>query len=329
MRNCYLCIVLILLPYFSFAQSLPSGGKDILNGQNKLRNHRMHSHKTQVPISYRESRSDQTLLPNVTSGSFSDNGVTGQSGTGANIDVYNYQIWWRMNPDSAKGIKGVVKTKFKTTVAYVKNISFDLSSLMVIDKVTFRGLQVPAANIARTGNKFIIALPTAITTIGTKDSIIVVYHGRPQDGTPGGGGIGYDQRTDPEAGNYICTLSESYEDRDWWPCKADMQDKADTIDITVNVPWKKASATDTFWVASNGKLVDSTINTTDKSRSFTFLNRSPMATYLVCATVAKFKRFYRGTINIGGTNVPVVYYLLAGKADAIYKKIIKATISEQ
>jgi hypothetical protein len=46
-------------------------------------------------------------------------GTTGFSGTGSNIDVDNYQIWWRLNPDSSLGIKGVVTIKFKTVVSNV------------------------------------------------------------------------------------------------------------------------------------------------------------------------------------------------------------------
>ena len=57
--------------------------------------------------------------------------------------------------------------------------------------------------------------------------------------------------TAPAGGSFLYTLSESYEDRDWWPCKADMKDKIDSMDIIVNVPW---SGADTFWVATNGKL---------------------------------------------------------------------------
>ncbi|MFC4262616.1 M1 family aminopeptidase [Ferruginibacter yonginensis] len=258
--------------------------------------------------------------------------TTGSSGTGANIDVDNYQIWWRINPDStAKGIKGVVTIKFKTTQVNVTAISFDLSSLLTVSQVLFRGAALPGGNITRTGDILNINLGTTIATIGTRDSVTISYSGVPQNGTAGGGGIGYQKTTDPNAGNYIYTLAESFEDRDWWPCKADMQDKADTIDISVNVPYRTnnalaANATDTFWVATNGTLVDSSFDISgtqaNRNRTFKFLNRYPMATYLVSVCVAKYRRFYRGTINVNGFNMPVVYYLFAGKTTAIYNTIL-------
>ena len=276
-------------------------------------------------------------------------GTTGFSGTGVNIDVYNYQIYWRVNPDSSsKGIKGVVKIKFKTTVANVSSVSFDLGNSMVIDKLERGAIVLSTPTI--TGNKFTAVLGTTLFAIGTKDSVTVTYHGVPPAKSSFGGAIGFQKTNDPPvatansgttginsyrqtlgAGSTIYTLSESYEDRDWWPCKADMQDKADTIDISVNVPYATdaqqiSGATDTFWVATNGTLIDSTIDISGKqaqrNRTFTFINRYPMATYLVGLSIARYNRYYRGSVNVGGFNVPVVYYLFAGKTD--YTPILNA-----
>lgn len=239
-------------------------------------------------------------------------GTTGFSGTGANIDVKNYQIWWRIAPDSALGIKGVVNISFTTTDSNVTSISFDLRNVLVIDNVSWHGTSVTPI---RTGNTF--SIPVNIPEKGTWDSVTITYHGAPP--LPSGQAAGFTISSDANAGKYVNTLSESYEDRDWWPCKADMQDKADTVDITVSVPWKSnnavyANATDTFWVASNGTLVDSTIDVGGKSRTFKYINRYPIASYLVCLGVARYNRYYRGTIPIGGFNVPVVYYIMAGKS---------------
>lgn len=249
--------------------------------------------------------------------------TTGFSGTGGNIDVDNYQIWWRINPDSSLGIKGIVKIKFKTVVANVTSVSFDLRSVHVIDNVTWNGSSVTPS---KTGNTF--SVPVNIPTVGTRDSITITYHGVPPLGS--GAATGF-TKTTSGGNNVIYTLSESYEDRDWWPCKADMQDKADTVDITVNVPWRTnnaiaASATDTFWAACNGTLIDSTIDLSgtqaQRNRTFKYINRYPMASYLVFLGVARYTRYYQGTVPIGGFNVPVVYYLYAGKTAGTYTTIV-------
>jgi hypothetical protein len=244
---------------------------------------------------------------------------TGTSGTGANINVLYHKIYWRINPDSAvKYIKGSVQTNFKTIQNNVSSISFDLRSGLTIDSIKFRNLLLPAGNINHVSNIVTITLGVTLTN-NFIDSLIIFYQGTPP--AVSGAAQGYQKTSTAAAGNYITTLSESYEDRDWWPCKHDMQDKIDSLDITVNVPWAATTAADTFWVACNGKMIDSAINGTN--RSFTFKNRYPIASYLVFVSVAKFDRHYR-SVNISGTDVQVVYNLLKGKTAATTTNILTA-----
>ena len=233
---------------------------------------------------------------------------TGTSGTGANIDVLYHRIYWRINPDTTvKYIKGSVQTNFKTIQNNVSAISFDLRSGLTVDSIKFRNAILPTANISHISN--IVTINLGVTLANNFiDSLTIFYQGTPP--AVSGAAQGYQRTNNAGAGNYITTLSESYEDRDWWPCKHDMQDKIDSLDITVNVPWAAPAAADTFWVACNGKMIDSTIN--GNSRSFTFKNRYPIASYLVFVSVARFDRYYR-SVNVSGTDVQVVYNLLRGK----------------
>lgn len=243
---------------------------------------------------------------------------SGQSGTGANYDVKYHKVFWRINPDSSvKYIRGYVQTNFETITSGVTSITFDINSVLTIDSVRFRGSRLPGANITRAGNIATIALGA---TLGNKtlDSIWIYYRGTPP--AVSGAAEGYQVGTDATTSQrYIYTLSESYEDRDWWPCKADMQDKIDSMDIIVSVPWTGA---DTFWVATNGKLTDSV--RIGNSRIFTYKNRYPMASYLVSVAVARFNRYYYPNVTIGGVSVPVVFYLHRGKSVANYNTILTA-----
>ena len=258
--------------------------------------------------------------------SFSFAQTTGYSGTGANIDVVYHRINWRINPDSAtKAVRGSVTTYFKTMVANVGTITFDLRRSAFNNanlNVSYHGSSLPAASFSiSVSNVLSINLGTTLA-LGTLDSVTIYYGGSPP--AISGSAEGYQRSTynatTPSAvtQNYIYTLSESYEDRDWWPCKADMQDKVDSMDIIVNTPWTGA---DTFWVATNGMLVDSAIS--GNSRTFTFKNRYPMASYLVCVSVARYKRYYT-SVNVGGTNVQVAYYLFRGKSASTYNNILTA-----
>lgn len=231
----------------------------------------------------------------------------GTSGTGANIDVIYHKIFWRINPDTTvKYIKGSVQFNFKTTQVNVSTISFDINDVLTIDSVKYRGVKLSAGSIVRASNIATITL-TATLANNFIDSFVVFYQGVPP--AVNIYAQGYQRNTATTAGNVINTLSESYEDRDWWPCKHDMQDKVDSMDITVSVPWASPAPVDTFWVATNGKMIDSSI--VSGSRIFKFQTRYAIPTYLVFVTVARYDRYYR-SVNVSGTTVPVVYNLLKG-----------------
>ncbi len=231
------------------------------------------------------------------------------SGQGSNIDVVYHRFEWRIHPDSpsttapAKFLKGSVTTYFVTKQPNVSSISFDFNKVHTIDSVKYHGNKLASINIVWNTTKILqLNLPTAITSSDKLDSIAIYYKGTPP--AVNGEEYGY-QRGGSSTNNYIYTLSESYEDRDWWPCKHDMNDKIDSMDIIVSVP-------SAFWVAANGKMTDSAI--VGANRIFKFKHRYPIASYLVSLGVAKYQSYHRAPVNIGGTNVPIVYNLFANKS---------------
>ena len=241
------------------------------------------------------------------------------SGQGKNIDVVYQRCNWRIHPDSpsttapVKYIRGNVTTYFVTQQTNVSAITFDFNNVHTIDSVKYHNAKLPAGNIVWTTTKIIqLSFPAAILNSGTLDSVTIFYRGTPPAAS--GQTLGY-QKGGTSANNYVYTLSESYEDRDWWPCKHDMTDKIDSMDINVSVPGA-------FWVAANGKMVDSAVS--GSSRTFKFQHRYPIASYLVALGVAKYNRYYRTPVTIGGINVPVVYNLFPGKTNNSYNSILTA-----
>lgn len=241
------------------------------------------------------------------------------SGQGANIDVVYHRCTWRINPDSpsaaspAKYLRGNVTTYFVTTQSNTASVTFDFNNVHTLDSVKYHGVNLAPSNIAWNTTKILqLSFPSPIAAAGTLDSIQIFYKGTPP--AVSGQALGY-QRGGTSTNNYVYTLSESYEDRDWWPCKHDMQDKIDSMDIIVSVP-------SAFWVAANGKMTDST--TSGTSRVFKFKHRYPIASYLVSLGVAKYNRYHRAPVTINGTNVPVVYNLFPGKTTNTYNNILTA-----
>lgn len=232
---------------------------------------------------------------------------TGNTGTGANINVVYHRCTWTADPDDAsKTLTGTVTTYFKTIAAGVNSINFDFnnasfnnSNLIVKYHNNNCNKSFPA-----TGNIDVlnIQLPVTIAASGTLDSITIEYQGIPP--AANGSAEGYQRKVDAAGNNYIYTLSESYEDKDWWPCKADMQDKIDSIDINLIVPR-------TFWAAANGSMIDSTDD--GSNRTFKFKHRYPIASYLVAIAIAKYKRFNLGNLTVGSKNVPFIVNMFSGK----------------
>lgn len=226
--------------------------------------------------------------------------TSGTSGSGANIDVKHHNIYWRVNPDSTKYIRGTVTTKFLTKASNVSTITFDLNKTSFNNTglvVKYHGNTI-SKSFPTSGNVNLltITLPTPLAN-NVLDSVTISYRGVPPAAS--GQALGY-QKTSYNGSNYIYTLSESYEDKDWWPCKADMQDKIETMDITVSSP-------SAFKVATQGKLFKTVVSGTNTK--YTYRHQYPVASYLVSICVAKFTEFNRTPVTIGTTSVPVIYQL--------------------
>jgi aminopeptidase N len=226
--------------------------------------------------------------------------TTGFSGTGGNIDVKHYSCNWTIDPgSSSKTISGSVTICFVTKASNVTTITFDFNknsynngSLSVFYHGSSLSKSFPASG---TPNILTINLPAPLP-INKFDSLTINYTGLPPAATTQA--IGYQK-----SGNLVYTLSESYEDRDWWPCKADMQDKADSLDITITCP-------SAYLPAANGELVSNTVS--GANRTVYYRHRYPIASYLVAIAVGPFTNYDRGTVAINGTNMPVNYFILAG-----------------
>lgn len=230
--------------------------------------------------------------------------TTGYSGTGKNIDVTYQRCEWRINPDSAsKGIKGNVTVYFVTKAASVSSFTLDLRRSVFNNAnlaAKYHGVAT-TVTFPTTGDSIRITLPSALP-LNTFDSVTISYNGAPP--AVAGQAEGYQLKT-VNTKKMIYTLSESYEDRDWWPCKADMQDKIDSLDIYINVPSAHTAA-------ANGVLMSTT--TAGSNRIFHYRHRYPIASYLVAVAVSEYTINNRGTVNINGTNMPVDYYYLSNRS---------------
>lgn len=215
-------------------------------------------------------------------------GDQNRSGASQNFKVNYYRCNWDIDP-AIRYITGTVTVYF-TLTASTNSIKLDLSNSLQTDAVT--GTKV--SGFTHTSDVLTINFTSSFAA-GYRDSINISYHGVP-DNTGFGSFI-----TDVHNGIPVAwSLSEPYGSKDWWPCKNNMQEKADSLDVFIKHPSQ-------YKAASNGFLQSEVLVDNGLKLITHYKHRYPIATYLVCFAVTNYTVF-ENTIPLGSTNLPMITY---------------------
>lgn len=219
-----------------------------------------------------------------------------RAGAFDNADVTYQRLNLNVNP-AVKYISGDITTVFIPTQD-ITDFEFDMSDSLTVDSLIYHG-----AILAYIHADDVIHVDfPAVVPQGLADSIRVFYHG-----VPAGTGFGsFIQSYHGDSVPIIWTLSEPYGAKDWWPCKQNLQDKIDSIDMLVTVP-------DTMRVAGNGLLVAEVLNGNNKT--FHWKHRYPIVTYLVAFAVTNYVA-YTDTVDYPGKILPVLNYVFPESVEA-------------
>jgi aminopeptidase N len=212
-----------------------------------------------------------------------------RSNASPNFKVNFYRCTWKVDP-AVRYIDGKVAAHF-TASSSTNTISFDLTNALVVDSVLFRNQKIGFSQNA--GSILSLQFPVTLAA-QQKDSVIMFYHG-----IPGNTGFGSFIQTDHAGTPVIWTLSEPYGSLDWWPCRNGMDDKADSLDVTIIHPSQYKSTT-------NGLLQSET--TTGNTTTTFYKHRYPIASYLVAISVTNFTVFNQ-SVQLGNTNLPMISYV--------------------
>jgi len=208
-----------------------------------------------------------------------------------NYDLKYHRLEWQIDP-AVNYIKGNVTSYFVPTQAGFQQINFDLSAVLTVNQVLYHG---NAVSFTQLGNDILqIDFPNAIPA-GQVDSLTVSY-----EGIPDSGGFGSFVQTTHNGSPIIWTLSEPYGARDWWPCKQDLNDKIDSIDVVVTTPEANR-------VGSNGILVSETQSGTDKV--YHWKHRHPIPAYLIAIAVTNYEVYSDFVPVPGGDPIEVLNYV--------------------
>lgn len=236
----------------------------------------------------------------------------------SNYDITYHKISFTVNPGtSGKLSAGCVETHFRTTVANVSNIQFDLDcSAMAVDSVYYHGAKLATANYTTNTTTDVVSinLPASLSTLGTWDVIFVYFSGTPvapATSIPSGYNYGRHPKGSTTGGFAIYTLDEAFTGHTWWPCKESLYDKIDSVDLVVTAPTG-------YKVAGNGTLVSEV--TSGSNIITTWSTRYPTATYGINFAVANYQVYsFNLTTTKSGVTYPVQNYFYTEDNNATFQ----------
>lgn len=208
-----------------------------------------------------------------------------------NYDLKYHRLEWEVNPEVLY-IKGAVTSYFKPVVVGFNDIYFDFSNALSVDSVVYHGTNLSFTQPV--GNVLQITLPATIPQ-NTLDSITVFYQGVPVPASGFGSFIQSSHLND----SIIWTLSEPYGALEWWPCKQDLNDKIDSIDIIVTTPQK-------YRVGSQGLLISETNVGMDKV--YHWKHRYPIPAYLISLAITNYA-VYSDIAPLSMGNLEILNYV--------------------
>ncbi len=201
-----------------------------------------------------------------------------------NYDIKYHRLEWQVDPTKAL-IDGIVTTYFEAK-DLLNNITFDLADNLTVTNVSQRSVNLSYSQ--NSNDELIITLPSS-QNIGIIDSLTITYSGNPISSGFGSFEINKHGPNTP----VLWTLSEPYGAKGWWPCKQDLIDKIDSIDIFITHPKQ-------YKAASNG-LLKSEIISGDNTTTH-WKHKYPIPAYLIAIAVTDYS-VYNDHVAIGDFDV--------------------------
>lgn len=207
----------------------------------------------------------------------------------ANYDVKYQRLELNVNPNQYF-ISGDITTKFMA-ISPMNSITFDLTNELTVSAVSKNG--TPLSFLQNGNNELEITLANTVNT-GVIDSLKVTYSGAPATGEDAFA------QSSHNGSPIIWTLSEPFGARDWWPCKQDLNDKIENIDVYLTTPSQYTSV-------SNGLEMGQVTNG-NGTKTTHFKHNYPIPAYLVAIAVTNYS-IYTQQAGTAPNEFPIVNYI--------------------
>lgn len=208
----------------------------------------------------------------------------------SNYDITYHKLEFTVDP-AVYFISGKVTTTYKA-LSDMSIITFDMSNTLNVSSVKQNGLNL--SYIQNSNNELVINLPS-IQLSGTNATIEINYSGEP----PFSGFGGFTTSTHNEI-PVLWTLSEPYDARNWWPCKQDLNDKINSIDVYITAPSQYVSVSN--GVEPENPIINGNLKTTH------FHHNYPIPAYLIAIAVTNYS-VYTQNYGTAPNQFPIVNYL--------------------
>jgi aminopeptidase N len=212
-----------------------------------------------------------------------------------NYDVTYHRLELDVNPSQAF-ISGDVTTYFEAK-ENLSEVTFELSDNMIVSQVLQRGN--PLSYVQNSDDEIVITL-NQVQNVGVLDSLTISYSGNPISS-----GFGSFEQTTHSGDPIIWTLSEPYGAKGWWPCKQDLIDKIDNIDVFITTPINNPS-NEEYIAVSNGLEQSQTTNGSFKTTHYR--HQYPIPAYLVAIAVTNYT-VYSHTVDNNGNPFEIINYV--------------------
>jgi aminopeptidase N len=217
-----------------------------------------------------------------------------------NYDITYHKLEFNVDP-AVLNISGKVTTTFKA-LENMNSITFDLFKTSNPFKISDVKINNSATTFEhKSSHELVIKFPSAIAS-GSTATVEITYAGAASSGGSPLGGATLQIKKHNNV-PVLWTVSEPYGARDWWPCKQDLNDKVDKIDVYITAPSEYKSV-------SNGiEQKDGTDNGTTKTTHYK--HNYPIPAYLIAIAVTNYEIFNQqgGLGTAASPFFPIVNYL--------------------
>ncbi len=227
-------------------------------------------------------------------------------------DVHFYFLDINVENTSTE-ISGKVEIHAKVTTTQLDTFFFEIKDFLTVDSVAVNGIP---HNCIQQNNVGKIPL---IASLGQNGIVTteIFYQGLPIT-TGFFSGISHD--TVPFWNNLVTwTLSEPFNADDWWPCKQDLKDKADSAWIFITTDSSNKAG-------SNGLLTNITDLNNGKFR-YEWKTHYPIVYYLISVAVSDYDEYsvYAKPANYGGDSILIQNYIYN---DGLYLNLYQSDIDK-